>query len=70
MINWIQPVVKKSENCSNWPKSVDQLCFEQSQFEQFTRTPINNIKIDSQLWSFTFFNYFLVLNCIVNREEK
>ncbi len=37
-INWIRAVDKKSENCSKWPKSVDQMNFEQSNFEQFTPT--------------------------------
>jgi hypothetical protein len=34
MINWIRAVVKKSKNCSKWPKNVEQSRVEQSQFEQ------------------------------------
>jgi hypothetical protein len=37
------PVVKKSEKCSNWPKSVNQSRVEQSQFVQFTPTLINDM---------------------------
>jgi hypothetical protein len=52
MINWIQAVVKKSKNCSKWPKSVEQLQVEQSQLGQFTPTHLETrVKISELLSS-------------------